>query len=70
MKIALTHIYSLLLGGFFKVCYWALGMDSKVTRYFFEKYKATRRLIPGVTRGPDGYSTRMGAVEAYSSTQE
>lgn len=69
-KYMLIHIYSVILGWIFKTCYWIIGKDRWITQFFFEKYKSTRRLLPGVTRGPGGYSTRMGATEAHSSTQD
>jgi len=70
MRIRFVHAYSLVLGGLFRVSYWGLGMNNNITNYFFERYKETRRLLPGVTKGPNGYSTRYGAPEAHSSTQE
>jgi hypothetical protein len=69
MKYYFTHAYSLMLGGMFKTAYWIFGMDNFFTIYFFERYKETRRLLPGVTRGPKGRSTMCRAYEAYESTQ-
>jgi hypothetical protein len=70
IRVRLIHANSLVLGAMFKTCYWLLGMNSGTTQYFFEKYKNARRMIPGVTRGPDGRSTRYGSYAAYESTQE
>jgi hypothetical protein len=69
-KTKVIHLYSLSIGVAFRVSYWAFGGDNEVTQYLLDKYRRTRRKIPGQTRGPDGHSTRYGAYDAYCSTQD
>jgi hypothetical protein len=70
IRIRIIHANSLVLGTMFKTCYWLLGMNNSATVYFFEKYKSARRMLPGVTCGPDGKSTRHGSYQAWESTRE
>ena len=69
MQIAI-HRYSLVLGSTFRWCYWALGSDSDLTDYFLNKYRDTRRKLPGGYDPATKHSTRLGAYQAFLSTQD
>jgi hypothetical protein len=64
------HAKSLVLGGMFKSAYHTLGSDHSLTVMLLDRYRATRRELPGGYSPTLGQSTRHGASEAYRSTQD
>jgi hypothetical protein len=66
----LIHLYSLVLGFLFKKLYWLTGENSVTTTFFLNRYINSRRLLPGGYDPKLGRSTRLGAFEAYQSTQD
>ncbi len=67
-EIRFIHKKSLVLGEMFKDSYRRRGANDRLTEILLERYKETRRQLPGDC---DEYgSTRYGASEAYHATQD
>lgn len=63
------HAKSLVLARMFKTAYWSLGGSHPITQNLLERYRKTRRELPGGYDSRKGYSTRYGAHEAFQETQ-
>lgn len=67
-EIRFIHQKSLILGEMFKEAYRRLGKGDRLTEILLERYRDTRRQLPGDC--DEHGSTRFGATEAYHSTQD
>ena len=64
------HETSVILGKLFRDAYERCGRDHPLTQELLERYRNTRRQLPGSGNDGANHSTRYGAYEAYQSTQE
>jgi hypothetical protein len=64
------HRKSLILGKMFREAYERCGKDHQITKDLLERYCNTRRELPGEGNDGQRQSTRLGAYEAFQSTQE
>jgi len=63
------HKKSLILGRMFRMAYNSFGAGHPTTERLLESYKATRRELPGTPNDGVNPSTRLGAADAFRSTQ-
>lgn len=61
---------SLILGKMFRDAYERCGKEHQLTLDLLERYCRTRRELPGHSNDGQNPSTRLGAYDAYLSTQE
>ena len=64
------HKKSLILARMFRTAYESLGKDNTLTQELLDRYRETRRELPGTGNDGVNSSTRLGASEAYLETQE